>query len=289
MRNIIRTIFSLLAALLLCLAASGQSKVVHVTLKNGTTLSGYLKEIDPASHLVVDIAGIDTRIEMDKVAAVQAEELAMTPLTVPEDDSFSEELDVPDSFTLRIGETEVEMVLIRGGDFLMGFDGRYSMDYRSEPIHPVRLNSFYVSKSPLTNGQVTDATGKKQLLAAFSGVFTSQSWARANEAATAIAAKSHRPVRLITESEWEYIAASDRKKLLEWYVGEYDWCHDFYNKEYPSPERRYLNPMGPESGRGHVIRQWDIAENAIYARVDGFRSDALACVRIVIPASEYNH
>ena len=181
MRNIIRTIFSLLAALLLCLAASGQSKVVHVTLKNGTTLSGYLKEIDPASHLVVDIAGIDTRIEMDKVASVQAEELAMTPLTVPEDDSFSEELDVPDSFTLRIGETEVEMVLIRGGDFLMGFDGRYSMDYRSEPIHPVRLNSFYVSKSPLTNGQVTDATGRKQLLAAFSGVFTSQSWSRAND------------------------------------------------------------------------------------------------------------
>lgn len=286
MSNRIRAIVLVLLSMLLSLSAWSQTKIAQVVLRNGTVLTGTLQELDPLSHVVINIAGLETCIEIGQIASIQAEDLTTAEIT-PEPPFMEDLSELPDSFVIHSGDEDIEMVLIRGGDFMMGFDGRHSMDYRSEPVHPVRLNSFYISKAVLTNAQVTAYTGRKTPFVSWKASFSTQSWSKANDIAKAVATRSGYPARLVTESEWEYIAASDRKSILEWFQDESDWCHDYYEKEYPV--HRVLNPMGPESGRGHVIRQWDMTENEIYARKDGHMSDDMACVRIVIPAAEFKN
>ena len=39
-----------------------QSKQVKVTMRNGTVIMGNLKEFDPLNHIMLDIAGVESRI-----------------------------------------------------------------------------------------------------------------------------------------------------------------------------------------------------------------------------------
>lgn len=279
----------IITVLLTCVLAFAQNGYTRVVLKNGVSLSGRLVEVNPLSHLIINISGVETRIPMSEVVSIEEEgvmqESASPSIRI---DEFHEDLgELPETVMIQIGDSQMEMILIRGGDFMMGFDGRHSRDYRSEPVHPVRLSSFYVSKAPLSRVQAKFLSEKKLFLDYAGNHSLFRTWSKANELALKAAEKTGIPLRMITEAEWEYIAVSQKRDELDWYEEENDWCLDFYESEYFNSSHIQENPIGPTAGRGHVIRQWDTRGNAMYARKDGYMSEAMCCVRLVLPAAEY--
>ena len=311
MKRILLVVALLLAATL-CFA---QQKTARVTLKNGTVLSGWLVELDPMSHLVINVAGLETRIEMDNVISVENVETAKTvetdktvetPKTVEpvktvkaEESSESpkatnaikpvtESLDVPDSFTIPLENASIEMVLVKGGGFMMGFDGYRSLRYYSEPIHPVRLNSFYVSKEPITIQQAREILNKKLFNAkVIYGHYAPISWDPAKELANKLSEKSNLPVRLISEAEWEYIATSDWADAIKTTGNESEWCYDYF-ADYQATQEPLLNPLGPEKGGAHVVRVWSVDKSERHMRVvpqSGY--SVPTAIRIVLPAADY--
>ena len=113
-----------------------------------------------------------------------------------------------------------------------------------------------------------------------------RTWSKANELAAKSADKTGLPLRLITEAEWEYVAVGHQRDKLGWYEEENDWCLDFYESEYSNSNFRQENPVGPVSGKGHVIKQWDTRGDAMYARKDCHRPNSMCRIRLVIPASK---
>lgn len=284
-----RIIFALILFLTCasCFIAIAQERVTRVILKNGTVLAGELVEFDPTSYLVLKIAGIESRIDMDKVASVQADANVSSTALASEYEKFVEDLNVPDSIALRVGEEIIPMILFHGGDFKVGYNGRHSVAWDSEPIHKVRLNSFYVSKQAITSDQAAVILGKKSTWAnSFKGIYRVYIWSQANDLVTKLAEMVDLPVRLITESEWEVIATSDVAETLIWRSGDYEWCYDYYD-DYPEDGQLLINPTGPASGNRHVLRVWDYHNSAVYSRKKEQNVDSPANIRIVLPAAEY--
>ncbi|MDD6228895.1 MAG: hypothetical protein PUA94_07720, partial [Bacteroidales bacterium] len=112
---------------------------------------------------------------------------------------------LPDSFKINVAGQELTMILVRGGIYNMGYNGKnqnaiYEM---SSPVHRVRLSSFYVSRDQLVNATASRLLGKelKHPDRRFVGKFK-----EADQIAAKAAAETNLPLRLPTEAEWEYIA-----------------------------------------------------------------------------------
>jgi formylglycine-generating enzyme required for sulfatase activity len=184
----------------------------------------------------------------------------------------------------------MEMVLIPGGDFLMGRDG----EANNSPAHEVRLDSFYIDEHEVTNAQYQrfcEETGRK--LPEFWGMdafrcgldypnhpVVGVSWADA-KAYAEWAGK-----RLPTEAEWEYAARGGLENKVYPYGDELDetqanfksdgtvpvmsyppngyglydmagnvreWVADYYDEFYFGASPRE-NPRGPEKGTFKVVR-----------------------------------
>ena len=271
---------------------SAQNKITNVVLKNGTTLSGELKEIEALSHILINIGGVVVKIEMEEIAFIQSRKTDNQ--TMPEvvqqeiqpviDDSQG----LPDSLVFRVGEEQLVMVLVRGGEFEMGFDGRGSLKMKSEPVHRVRLSSYYISKTPLTNGLVFSLSRKKGsgtqndiyfptfCPANYKRKLTQEIIERLNE-------KLEKTFRLPTEAEWEYIATSSYRQQLFYWNGLKEFCSDFFD-DYPTDIDILINPTGPKEGKAHVIRTWNVEDNEIFRR-SSEEYDSIA-IRVVLPVSE---
>ena len=158
----------------------------------------------------------------------------------------------PDSFTLEIEGDVVEMVLVKGGTFNMGYDGRHSIKYNSEPIHPVTLTPYYMSKRYILNTQMNYMLGKEKTK---KKEYVFSRWKVADDTVTAIAKKTGLNYRLPTEAEWEY-AATDHA-LSSLFVDAYgiEWCQDlfsyFTNTNYP-----LVDPLVSEGSGPHVNRSY---------------------------------
>lgn len=273
MKRIITTI--ILLAICIVSFAQGTSKVI---LKNGTTLTGKVVELNPVSHVTIIVAGLETRINISDVQSIEDATLANSSSSEsPRSESGaslsntgSAESDLPETITYKIGGRDIEMILIKGGTFMMGFDGHNSLRYRSEPVHEVELSSFYINKEPLTYSDV-------DRLAERNGISEDDlvAWAikrpsrknfkkRGNEyyrdfyyrdALTVIKMINDGQdisVRFISEAEWEYVFASDRVLLLS---GIKDYltfpCMDYYA---PYPNSPSKDPAGPRVGDKRVVR-----------------------------------
>ena len=255
------------------LVASAQEKQSVVTLKNGTELKGVIKAIDPTDALTIVIAGIETKIKMADVAKV--EELASnsspvseTPqLQLKKDDKLvvTDKANYPESFDLKIGNETIKMILVRGGDMNMGFDGSGSRSMNSEPVHKVGVTSFYMSETFVTSSIVANISENSS-----KSDYYKTSWKDANDIVQIIADKSGLTVRLPLEAEWEYAACSHEQDKIFNKCQNPEFCSDFY-EEYKDTEYR-IDPKGPNKGVKKFGKQRSSSHNRQYSGIHVMRA-----------------
>ena len=268
---------------------------VKVTMKNGTVFTGELKEFDPSDHVTVVVAGIETTIPISDVASVERPN-AQQVMAVPQQTSDKTKLqygkyeitdtkEYPDSFKLKIGDQELTMILVRGGWFNMGYDGRHSLSWDSEPVHRVTLSSYYVSKRVL-NCHEAETLLKKKKVSNSVKPYNCMYRMDAEEMIEEISTLSGAPYRLLTEAEWEYAALMPFANSIFGNNKKVEWCSDFF-EEYSAANQ--INPQGPTSGKYHVLRSYS-SGNDKWKRMQGtgkkeycWNSDAF--IRIAISAN----
>lgn len=212
-------------------------------MNNGSVIIGVIKAIDPVSHVEVEVAGIPTRLEMKDVKSIEevASDIKGVSSTIRSEEGGMAEPEYPESFLLSIGPYRIEMVLVRGDTFMMGYDGRGSLKCNSEPVHEVCLSSYYVNKEPI----------KKHLAQYLLDInpiqdsdkpFTPRTWDEANTVAERIADESGVPVSLITEAQWEYEFVKKRTKVISIEKYETDYCLDYYS-DYRHSNTVVVNPV----------------------------------------------
>lgn len=122
--------------------------ITVVKLKNGTAVTGIAKEFIPAEKIVLNVGGLETTISMNDVDSIFSQQTVPAPSAMPKETPSPKAL--PKETTFNICGVDVPFVLMQGGSFLYGFDGRGSLSMNSEPVHSVFLSPFYVSKEFVT-------------------------------------------------------------------------------------------------------------------------------------------
>jgi small nuclear ribonucleoprotein (snRNP)-like protein len=281
-----KLLFLLIA--LLPLIASAQNGQSVVTLKNGTELKGTIKAIDPTDALTIVIAGVEAKIKMSDVARI--EEANQAPVSVPtaaaqpqlgEKDKLlvTDNADYPETFDLKVGNESIKMILVRGGDMNMGFDGKGSRAMKSEPVHKVGVTSFYMSENFITSkvvSEVTDKSSKKEF-------YTARKWKNANQIVESIAKIIGMPVRLPTEAEWEYAACSSMQDIIFNKCKGFEFIYDFFD-EFKDIEYR-VDPTGPKNGFFHVIRAYERSKGKL-DRSDCFGESENNEFRVVVKVKD---
>lgn len=271
----------LLLMLLLPMMANAQEKVSVVTLKKGTQLSGVIKAIDPMDAMTIVIGGIETTIKMADVAKVE-ESYTPQPAPAPVQQlSLNDKLVVTDManydeyIDLKLGDTNLRMILVRGGEMNMGFDGSGSMDMKSEPVHKVAVTSFYITETFVTGKLAQAFTDKK-----ITSDYYMTGWKSAKAIVDSIADVTGLPFRLPTEAEWEYAACSKQQKQLFGKCNDEEYCSDYYGKFNGMDYE--VDPTGPTSGRRHITRYF--GENN--EKFDRSQSTVSSYFRLVLKAKD---
>lgn len=283
---------------MLCASSYSQSDNLKVTLKNGVVIIGEMKEIAPSDHVTILIAGKETVISMSDVALVENVRQATTVTADSQEnkqDAFAsgqvgyyevkDKGNYPKEFLLTIADQEVKMVLIRGGSFNMGYDGKGSLSMKSEPVHQVNLSSYYISEEPIPYSIASKMLGVKDKSSKYPFFYCN--WKKAKELLSKIAENTKKPCRFITEAEWEYAALMPKAKDFFGTFKYREWCSDYFGEYF---EGIQTNPQGPADGSHHVVRSYLLGKNKwdrrrIFSEWE-YLSDAL--VRITISAEDIN-
>ena len=284
--------FSLLLIICAINIAQAQTPQVKVTLKNGVVVKGDLKEFNPSEYVVVKIAGLETKILMEKIASI--ENLSSNLNEQKRVESFfdtnkignyeiTDQNQYPESFELKLEGQTLKMILVRGGRFVMGYDGDGSLRMKSEPVHQVTISSYYISKTCINDKTAYSFLGKDKKS---KDISYSCRWKDANQVVEKIANKTHKPYRLLTEAEWEYASLMPFADEV-WGTEEYlEWCSDFV-AEYS--QEAQTNPQGPISGKRHVCRSYRGGKNKWDRRnIRGGNFFDAADFRIAISADAIN-
>jgi formylglycine-generating enzyme required for sulfatase activity len=129
---------------------------------------------------------------------------------------------------IRLPELKIDLVLIDGGDFDMGNDGRAD----TKPIHTIHVEPFYLSPVELSQAQWIALMGKNPSAKQGADIPVEMvSWADAQAFLAALNQRiPGRAFRLPTEAEWEYAARTPGLKNMPDGVSE--WCSTLW-KPYP--------------------------------------------------------
>ena len=116
-------------------------------------------------------------------------------------------------------ETCPEMVVIPAGSFKMGDVSGYVMGYaREKPVHEVKIGySFAVGKYEVTQAEWEDVMGKNP--SEFKGArkpVENVSWEDAKSFVKKLSAQTGKEYRLLSESEWEYMARAGSTTKYPW-------------------------------------------------------------------------
>ncbi len=257
-----KLLFSVLIALLLPLVTLAQSGLSNVTLKSGVVLEGTIKSIDPATVVKIEISGVETTINMSDVAKIEAAgngnaNAAAVPVGVeerPQKIVVQDNATYPETYDLKIGNQTMKMILVRGGEMNMGYDGDHSMSYDSEPVHKVKVTSFYISADVITNAVVTELLPEKNIKKKNKQpYFLMANYEYFEEVLAAIQKKTNLPIRICTEAEWEYAACSEQKGQVFASYTDLEMCSDYFAKF----EKYYeVDPTGPSAGKKRVSRSY---------------------------------
>ena len=272
---------SSLLALVICTIGIAQEKVSRVILKNGVTVTGRIVEFDPVSHITLNVAGFDTRIDMSNIESID-EVKDNVPASTNGKQIAIDSNQYEETTYIQIGPYSIEMILVPGSVFEMGYDGRGSRAMASEPVHPVQLSSFYVNKSPLRK-EVADFVmdGKETKN---DKTYNPVTWKKANQMAESLADETNLPIRLISEAQCEYLATSDWASKLDIRKNEAVFCYDFFS-EYRKTSTPQLDPFGPNDGTDHVIRFLNAKDEEIYNRTPHRNAFYVNSLRIAFPAA----
>ncbi len=265
----------------ICLAQQKQSRV---TLKSGTVITGTIVEINPTSHIILNVAGFETRFEMSDIASIEE---ASTITTTNEEilvTNPSNKVIYPPVYKVEVGPYQLEMILVKGGKFKMGYDGRGSQDLRSEPVHDVILSDFYINRVPLKKDLVDYLKSGVEEQDTKGRSYSAKSWKDANKIAKLLATATGLPFRMITESQFEYVAVIDNNPLFEVEKYEVNYCYDWFDV-YLDTGRAAVDPIGPGKGRSHVIRAFSASGSNIYGRSNEYDAKPAHSIRVTFPAS----
>lgn len=273
----------LLFTLFISLTISAQDKLSVVTLKNGTELTGVIKAIDPLDAMTIIIGGVETTIKMSDVAKVDEkiniEASPKAPLLTKNSKLIvTDTKEYPDSFQIDVNGTKINMILVRGGNMNMGFDGDDSVDMNSEPVHPVSVTSFYISDKCLTSKLVKELIDTKVNT---ERLYYWGKWKDIEALIRQINQITGFPLRVPTEAEWEFAACSDKQNLIFEYNDDDEFCSDYFG----SFDNFYntIDPTGPDTGRRHVVRYYGKGDR----KFDRDHSDPANRIRLVMKAKDY--
>lgn len=264
-------------------SAIAQQKYAKIILKNGTAITGTLKSFDPLESIVVNVAGFDTTIPMDKVDKVEdlsinQQNINLQKEEIPSRDNpliETDEANYPDSIEIDIAGVKYPFILVRGGDYLMGYDGDGSMRMKSEPVHRVKVSTFYISKWLLTTYEAQKLKNEKIRK---TKIYTTTKDEEAIEIINLIDSYTKLPLRLPLEVEWEYAARCSKKTEI-FQVSPYTWelCQDTY-AEYNNGAV-LLDPIGKGKKEAKVCRTFLGKSDLPYQRVSS--NDIFSQLRVV--------
>jgi formylglycine-generating enzyme required for sulfatase activity len=149
------------------------------------------------------------------------------------------------NYTETVGNTNIEMIFVKGGTFTMGSNYKEGGDSRGneEPAHKVTLSDFYVGKYEVTQAQweavmgtsITQQRDKEQrneekrtkskITLSMYGEGSDYpmyyvSWDEAQQFCRKVSSLTGKQYRLLTEAEWEYAAHGGKKSKGRKYSGD---------------------------------------------------------------------
>ena len=234
---------------------------VKVTMKNGMAITGELVELVATDHITIVIAGVESTINVNDVASIEKVTTETSPIQKEKDPDklvygkyeILDTIRYPDSIVLKIENQELTMILIQGGWFNMGYDGRHSWALSSEPVHTVSLSSFYISRDLLSLETAKFlGFGKSDKDSPW---WNTNNWDKAKSLVDSLQSKTQMELRLPTEAEWEYTTITQRANEVFDNTTNFEWCQDIYA---PYSDEPQLNPQGAEKGSEHIRRSYNI-------------------------------